>query len=464
MSDYLPLIVIVFLAATLVLARAKGIEGLLLAFVFLAPWGGLSRDIGVTVTADRVVAALLLLGLLLRLGLSLFKQFTPYVLYFMVATVALSVSLPPSALDYTAAKGQWRWLFQIPMWWMMVAPGAAVLFLNSVRVVRSALRALLVSGAVLGLLGILQFGVFYVSGLDLFPIGIMGGDDLRMGMFSTDTFMGGAVFRACALAGEPKHLAYAMAICVSVLLSELLFGGTVDWKRSWCVGLLSIYGTALILTFSTQGLVLLGVNAIIAGVGLLVMKRISGRQGLVVLIGIGATVAVLLVPGLAEVLEGRTFGRIAEGGAVEDFNRVIWEWFRQAPWAWPFGAGLGNVHLYAAPYIPDEYLSYMKDNIFIAKSGALRVLSELGAVGVLVLVVTAGRPWKRLWSRWRRNNGRLLGMAICMLTIEVDYLLSADGPILVFFAIGATMVAAAVPEEDGWRVIDTGRREPTNAS
>lgn len=46
-----------------------------------------------------------------------------------------------------------------------------------------------------------------------------------------------------------------------------------------------------------------------------------------------------------------------------------------------FGSGLGNIHNLAFPYIRTENLYYMKGNIFVAKSGYLRVISELGLLG-----------------------------------------------------------------------------------
>ena len=51
-----------------------------------------------------------------------------------------------------------------------------------------------------------------------------------------------------------------------------------------------------------------------------------------------------------------------------------------------FGSGVGNIHNLAAQYIPQEYLHYMKDNIFVAKSGYLRIISELGLLGMFLFL------------------------------------------------------------------------------
>jgi hypothetical protein len=421
----------------------RGLLGLLVATVFLMPWFGLMKDIGLTINADRIVAVFLLVALVFRNGPRALSVFTPFVLYFIVVTVALSVSLPDAVSEYAPTKGQWRWLFQLPIWVMVVAPGAALAVLGTKEAITKVFRTLILSATLLGAMGIAQVVVYYSFGVDLFPVGF-DALDARHAAFDTDSFLGGSVFRASALAGEPKHLAYTLVISLTLIAIDRTLGGFLDLTRRGFVAAGTTCLVGLVLTFSTQGFALLGLNAAVLVLGSAILRGVSKRVALLLVTLPLLVLMVRVVPGLTEVIHQRAIGRLIESGVVEDWNEAVWAWYRVSPFAWPFGVGLGNVHLYAAPYVPREYLYYMQGNVFVAKAGVLRIASELGVVGLIIFGATVVYPLVPLWRRARRGSRLAAAAGACGVICVIDYLLSSDGPTYVFLFVGLAAAAARV--------------------
>jgi hypothetical protein len=313
--------------------------------------------------------------------------------------------------------------------------------LANAELVTRAYRVFLGSMAVLSVLAIVQFVVFYAAGVDLFPIGILSpSGETRTGMFNSESFMGGSVFRACALGGEPKHLAYSIALALTVLFADAMWRGPLGLSNRLRMGLAALFVTALVLTFSTQGFVLVVANLVIA-VGATLWMRPQGKFRIMTpFIAIAALLAAgAFLPGLRDAVLDRTVRRVSESGAVEDFNLVVWAWLREHPARAILGVGLGNVHLYAAPFVPSEF-RYMLDAVFVAKSGLLRLISELGTIGCGLFLYTLLGPLARLVRRARLSMGRLAPMQVTFAgCVLLDYCMSADGPMYVFLTAGLTL-------------------------
>jgi hypothetical protein len=433
--------VLVVLAALLYSRTAPG-EGLLLATAFLIPWFGLQTDIGITVTADRLIATLLLLGLVAKRGIASINAFLPFIAYAVLDTLAQSMNLPATVADYSATKGQWRWLLQMPMWLLYVVPGAAAR-LASWDTVRKVLRVLVVSGTLLAAMGIVQVAVYYLSGFDMFPIGMLADSEGRYAAFATEQFGGGIVFRACALGGEPKHLAYTLVTCLSIVASDRVFGGVLGLTPRQVLASTGLCLAALVLTFSTQGFLLLALDIVAIAIVAIALRGWSRRNLVLGLMLVAILGAFAINPDLVAVIYDRSVGRISDTSAVEDWNQAVWDWLRETPSAWLLGVGLGNVHLYAADYIPAEGLFYMKGNVFVAKSGLLRIVSELGLIGVGFLGVLAMKGLNGLRT-YRHSGSPGAAMAsTCLLAVTVNFLFAQDGPVFLFLFIGLALAASA---------------------
>jgi hypothetical protein len=316
--------------------------------------------------------------------------------------------------------------------------------------VRECVRALYASATVLSVLAIVQVGVFYATGTDIFPLGVFGdSSDWRSGMFGTDGGFGGSIFRASALGGEPKHLAYSLVLVLTVRFADQLTGGPLGLNGKRVRLQTAAWFGALVLTFSTQGYMLFAVNVVLVLVGVAFYQGLTRRHVMFVMGTLLVAMVALSIPGMGDVILQRTIGRIVQDGAVEDWNQAVWSWFRETPSAWPLGVGLGNVHLYAARYIPDEFMYYMGSKVFTAKSGLLRIASETGVAGMLLFLA----PLLKTLYALRRSARRGSRLALCIMVTAAsgvaDFFASMDGPIYIFLLTGAAVATARVLRQNG---------------
>ncbi len=96
---------------------------------------------------------------------------------------------------------------------------------------------------------------------------------------------------------------------------------------------------------------------------------------------------------ISSIIELRVFGRDI---VHEDFDAPIQIFLSKFPEYLLFGAGLGNIHNLAYPYIASEHMHYMENSIFVAKSGYLRIISELGLIGFSLFILMTYSVYKKL--------------------------------------------------------------------
>jgi hypothetical protein len=128
-----------------------------------------------------------------------------------------------------------------------------------------------------------------------------------------------------------------------------------------------------------------------------------------------------------------------------------------------FGVGLGNIHLYAAPYIPAEFAFYLDKAVFVAKSGALRIVSELGVLGLGVFLMAVGVALLPVWRQSREGSKMALVAFIAGTSSVIDYLLTCDGPTYVFLFLGIALAVGSarvvtVPDSPSVSSCDSRRR------
>lgn len=87
---------------------------------------------------------------------------------------------------------------------------------------------------------------------------------------------------------------------------------------------------------------------------------------------------------------------------VEDFDRAVLGFLQEEPGYLLTGVGLGNAHLYANEYLPTFAIPYAADTAFVAKSGYLRLISEVGLVGLALFLLWVGSQM-RILSRAGKN-------------------------------------------------------------
>lgn len=267
-------------------------------------------------------------------------------------------------------------------------------------------RFYLVSLVVLVLVGWVQVGTWWVAGIDVTPIGgvqnLLGTEvRVRHGLF---TAFGRQILRMSSLGGEPKGLGQSLAVGL-LLVQGAMWLRTTGRKR--LLLLWAFLLTSMVATFSTSALyvwaggtvVLFGYLAIARGSG----GRAAFGYGLALLataalVVTGAVSVLGLDPGaVQDVAATRTVGR----RVLPDFDTAVLGFLGEQPLWGLVGVGLGNIHTYAMPHLPAFALDYAEGQVFVAKSGYLRLLSEIGLIGLGLFIVWM---WREI-SQFGRTAG-----------------------------------------------------------
>lgn len=388
-----------FVVMTIVAARKP--RAALLTVVFLAPWGGLDVDIGLRVTAYEVALVPLCLVMLLRATqpgwspprLAAGALLVAMVVHGVVWSLLQTAYIPLIRAGDSPLRGPiMRAIIQIPFYLFNFSPVVlAAMLLRSAADVMQALRIYMAALVVLGLIGWLQVMLWYGAGYNPIPVGILnvalGGSEayIREGQFSFGSL---AIYRMNSFAGEPRNLATALVLGMLVLQALLLGVRRPDWRL---MGLWGFFFVTTLATFSTSGAMVWAAGTV-ALLPAFWIGRIPIRRKAATLIAAMAYGLLPLVLGVAvaeargipvlDLVAERTFDRIENNGAVEDFDLAITRYLSAHREAIITGTGLGNAHLYAIPYLEPEHAVYAEGNVFQAKTGVVRIVSELGLIGL----------------------------------------------------------------------------------
>jgi O-antigen ligase len=335
------------------------------------------------------------------------------------------------------------------------------------------------SAVVLATIGWGQLAIWYATGSNPLPVGYVSSllDGSSAGLRSGILRVSGAeVFRMNSLAGEPKNL--GMVLVIAMLLIQVAARGNPKQRRLKIMWF--YFAAAVLTTWSTSAFLLL-----IAGPAVLAMipKQTNGPTGSpmqafrTVSLGLVAVIAFVLAyappdiqptrhldTGFVSLLESR-FDR----SPLEDFDAGVAGFLRANPGYGVFGVGLGNIHLYADSYLPAAVRYYAAGTPFVAKSGYLRVISELGVVGLLLLLTTVAvllRRAQRSVRSLERRQGDAREITACsglLVLLFAMYMLRGDYVLPEFVLCVACASAApklwvheAVPQATTLREISPG--------
>lgn len=376
----------------------------------LLPWTGLVVDVGISVDAHLLATIGLLIGAtiwpsrnVLRGGREAFQGFYLLMGWAALLTLARLPFLPPMSVSGGFFRSPYiRSLLQIPMFCLTFAPLYYVRkTVASLESLEKCFRIYILSCLLMTAVGFVQVVIYYATGSDILPLGIvnrvLGGvtadANLRTGMI---TFQGSKVFRMSSLAGEPRMLGmHLVAACLALQL--LVFGQRArpKLKSVLAYGAL-LTGVALTQSSSAIYAICLGWACTI-WIGLANRRFYTGLRP-VAMVAIVISVVALMSAVLRQnasslsdqvqwasgLLTQRTVGR---GNGIEDFDAAILDFLIDRPQYALVGVGLGNAHLYADDYLEAAYRSYAQGTVFTAKSGYLRLLSELGLVGLVFYIM-----------------------------------------------------------------------------
>ena len=381
--------------------------------IFLAPWSGLDIDVGVRLTGFRIVMGTLAVACILRLALSPDSRsripvsvlFAALCIYAVIWSLVQAPFLPVKHVEGGILRSPAaRAIIQIFMFGLDVSPIiVAPLVLRHAHDVWQAGKMYIVSCVVLAVLGWLQLGAWYETGWNPFPLGWVSSlfrADAQSGipieLKNAILTPGGVPLQQMnSLGGEPRDLAGAFSIAL-ILLQVAMVNLSANRDRphlfTWSFLFLS-----MLLTLSTSGLVLWLLGTFAFG-GLQWASRFGRSRNVgsmrslsisVRLVAFSIMISALLLSlaairlggGWLEFAKERTIGRTF----TEDFDAAVIGFLKEQPRYVLTGVGFGNVHLYANDYLPD-YATYAVDTSFVAKSGYLRLLSEIGIVGLALFL------------------------------------------------------------------------------
>jgi len=389
----------------------------LYAVVFLAPWQGLDVDVGLRITAYLAILAPLavvtLLWVLERGALaSQSTRASEYFFLFIAYAVIWSLFQLPFLPHAEVAGGELRSprlraVMQIPMFLLTISPALLVphLLRQPFQLVTAA-RVYLWSSAVLAALGWVQLVTWYSTGWNPIPIGLVNsllggmGEGTREGSFEFESIF----YRMNSFAGEPKNLGAALAVAMLFIQVFWDNGGprTARTRLLWLF--LAVSGLA---TFSTTAIYLWIIGTVALAI-LKLTRALRGRHGWRRAL-LGSAVSLTLITAgvvtvmtyssaspedasLIGLLHERTIGR--EAAIIEDFDHAVLQFLADEPMQAVLGVGMGNVHLYADPYLAPVVAVFAGGTSFVAKSGYLRTISELGILGMLLWFAWVGRQIK----------------------------------------------------------------------
>lgn len=420
------LIVFIALCSGLLLAYFRP-RIALFAAVFFIPWAGLDVDVGLRVTSYLVFMAPLFVVMLFTImrqhripripGSKILWLVVIYAVLWTLLQVLLldGASVSGGELRQAGARG----FAQILMFLIMISPVWIVPILVKQRtdIIRLG-QIYMISTLCLASIGWFQILVWVATGVDPFPVGffnqLIGGESsIRSGMFE---FEGGQIYRMSSFGGEPKSLGVGLAVALLILQSGLKFSRfPIQWLWLFLfASMIATFSTMALLTwFGASAIQLLTAKNFSVGIPRIKQPR-RAIKWLVILIGFLVIIGATGKSGmLIDLIEARTVSRVAgeDAGFLEDFNYAVLNFLADQPVWMLTGTGLGNLHIHADAYLPDYAVPYAGGTTFVAKSGALRWVSELGglsfAVFLLWVLSSVGRSIKR--ARYTEQCGDVAG-------------------------------------------------------
>lgn len=397
--------------------------------IFLAPWQGLSVDIGLSVSAFLVVltaccVAMLLQEAVYRNVISNIPVTRSFIFFVMCAVLWSLVQIPflPDAevVGGILRSPVYRALAQIFMFLLTISP---VLVVPSVF---SRENDLVVAGKVyiwsvviLAALGWLQLCIWSITDWNPMPIGLI--DSLLKGVepgqrAGVVNFAGLTIYRMSSFGGDPKTLGQSVVFAVILIQAMYLNNKkAISHKTKWAWALLSLSAIAT-MSGSAFYLWVIGTIALIV-FGLFRAAQLPSQRPskmisyfmMLFLLTLFVLPLITRIPGdtarndssLVTLFHQRTLER----GIIEDFDLTILEYLKDNPKRTLLGVGLGNAHLYSDSYINPRFLYYMAGTAFVAKSGYLRMISELGIFGLCLFIWWV---WSQTKSLDRLTSLRLL--------------------------------------------------------
>jgi hypothetical protein len=419
---------------------------LIVLYGFVLPLWGFLISFGLQMSFDRAISMFMLLGIILsRKKIHLPKYVLPFIGLTFVITFVFSFFQPIEYLHhFTLERGKYRWVFQLVLFSLFfIIPITFISnFINPKRIINT-LRYLILSSVILAILGMIQFYVFWKTKVDIFPIGISESvDAARTAPFEVGKLIG--LVRISSLGGEPKNLAYTLVIAFLIIFGEILNKSELILKKKYRPYFFLLMFSCLIGTISTQGFLMIPIGILIMLSSKIILNGSINKKVISIFMSLILVVIFLSnVEPISSIIKARTFERLSNTGLLEDTNETIQLFFLDNPLYLISGVGMGQIHLFAQGYIPDQFLYYMTNVVFVAKNGYLKIISDVGVIGLLsfcfgvFFILKDLKSLKYLSDHQGLQMNKIRNLLFLVLFTSFPlYLIVSDGPPFVYFFIG----------------------------
>lgn len=415
--------------------------------MFAMPFHTWKYNIGLNLTIYQIIILLIIVSAVFKKpNKKLFfgnKYILLFLFYALLSTIILSVWFISDIRQLGGFfRSEGRFLSQIFLWFLTfsIIP-LACNYIKHISDIFKYLKVYISGLILLVILGWVQFSIFYLTKVDIFPLGGIAGVS-HSGLWSFD---GTTFFRMSSLGGEPKTFSISLVVGFFIILfsnRHNIFFFKYDPILKY-----SFIFTSFA-TLSTSGMVLFII------LYSFFLFYITTNTRLVATRNIKKTIYSLSIffilclfvfnywDFISVIIQKRIFERDVMS---EDWDAPIQIWLSKSPEFIFFGSGLGNVHNFAYPYILKETLFYMENSIFVAKSGYLRIVSELGLVGFFLFIFMIYNTYRKLGTVSNFAEASTKKLFVVMQAILVVIVLSflARGSMLgelsVFMAISTTL-------------------------
>ncbi|MEO5907508.1 MAG: hypothetical protein ABIQ11_12330, partial [Saprospiraceae bacterium] len=224
-------------------------------------------------------------------------------------------------------------------------------------------------------------------------------------------------------------------IALTLLSLQGIYFATGRVPKVVTIGAMGLYVVGIFFSFSTQAYLILAINTVFIFILLLIKFGIFKKVFILyTIVLIGITIVIVQNKFVNMVFQARVLERIEETGVVEDFNVTIITFLTDKPQYLLLGTGLGQVHFFAQEYIPRQFKYYMRNNVFVAKAGLLRIVSETGLIGLVLFLSIIIYLLIRLHQFRNLDSRYFIGLSMVFLVVVfLDYWITSDSsPYFIF--------------------------------
>lgn len=420
-------IIVSFLISWLMIRVFRKKYDLFSITIFLAPFSAIYMNIGLNLSIFQVFQILLILYMFLlmiynhKISFISYRNInlTIFIFYSIIVTIILSIYF----IEDFKNMGGWfrsegRFFSQIILFLLSFSLiSIAFHYIKSINDVFKYIKVILEGMIILAVLGWLQFFIFNIFHIDIFPLG------LRDGIAYSGIEQKLNLFRISSLSHEPKGLSIFMVIAFFVL--QVFNHYKIQFFKYDSLIKLLFFVTCFA-TLATSGIVLF---FIIGFVYLIFINRKLLKNSFKNFFLFFIIICIFVSLGYVyyEILKSLIESRLLDRDIVsEDFDAPIQLFLIDKKEYLFFGVGLGNIHNLVTNYIPFEYLHYMNKIIFSAKSGYLKLISEIGIVGFSLFIIIFYKLYKNLKivkHYYSNENQRLISsLQLILLIVLIGYL------------------------------------------